>query len=180
VLKEQVDKLDFLKNTERTDDYTNVKCFIKTEKKFNIYIFSNIYENKTDLENNWHNLNNDIAYFFQSKLELSIERWNLYIVYFVKQQISKRLKYSIEQNKYCARKLVIDNFDLREYEENLDEIIQNKIFDIVIGSQKECTYESIATLIKDSDERLLKLLLNPNIDIKNIIKQYLEEDIYED
>lgn len=180
MLKEQVNKLDFLKYSGRIDDYTNVKCFVKSEKKFNIYIFTNIYEDKTDLENNWQNLNNDIAYFFQSKLELSIERWNLYILYFTKQPINKILKYSIEQNKYCARKIVIENFDLNEYEKHLDKIIQNKIFDILIGSQKECTYKSIATLIKDDDEPLLNLLLTPNVDIKNIINQYIEEENYED
>lgn len=63
------------------------------------------------LKEMWQQLRDDIALYFQTKLEKEVERWNIYIIFFTDESILHELKYKIEHDHYCARKIVIDNLN---------------------------------------------------------------------
>lgn len=106
----------------------------QTDKEYFINVFYLECETIDELENKWEKFANDIAFFFQSELELDIEIWNIYIFYFVKECFSeekKGVKYKIDNNTYSSRKFVIEN----EYKKT---DIEKKLFDrIKLDNSKE-------------------------------------------
>lgn len=92
------------------DDYFNssgVECWVTVSGKINLYIFSTIYETVNDLEENYRELRDHVAISFQSRtLENPAERWNLYILYLVKEFVPQELRQLILQDKFSARKMV--------------------------------------------------------------------------
>lgn len=150
--------LGFLKETERSEEYKDIRCFIKQENKFNIHIFTCICEDENILKRKWKILNNDIAWYFEAKLKKEIERWNLYIIYFVKGEVDKNLQYEIEQDKYCSRKIVIRKFSRESNDDKLKNIINDKLFDIKIGTQDFSDSGKLDIIIEENEKYLFKLL----------------------
>ena len=107
-------------------------CWEKKNDDFSFYIFSMQFQNDNDLYANWKEINNIIAAYFQSNLKKSIEIWNIYLFFFVENEVKKEIRYEIEQDKYCSRKIIIDsNNDWLEEEKQL-ELINNKLFSLKI------------------------------------------------
>ncbi len=170
--------LGHLKESERSEEYNDMRCFIKQENKFNIHIFASISENSNSLKRSWKMLNNDLAWYFQAKLKKEIERWNLYIIYFVKSEVDKDLQYEIEKDKYCSRKIVIDKFDEEENEDVMKNIIIDKLFKIKIGIQGHSGSGNLINIIQENDEYLFKLL-NNGLEDDEILDKYLMGEGYE-
>lgn len=59
---------------------------------------------------NWQKISEDIALKYQSKIEMPFDKWNIYIIYIGKDEISKDFKNKIETDKFSSRKIVEDNF----------------------------------------------------------------------
>lgn len=167
--------LEFLNETERVEKYRDFRCFIKKENKFNIYIFTTIYEDTDELDKNWRKLSNDLAWFFQANLEKDIERWNLYIIYFVRNEVDKNLQYTIEQDKYSTRKIVIDEFCEEDDIIKVKEMISDKLFDIKIGGTRSSDTGNLIKIIQDNDNYLFELL-NKNLEDDEILDRYLMEE----
>lgn len=178
MIEEMLYDLEFLNHMEREDNYSLLKCFKKNANNFNIYIFTNFYENGKELEETWNELNNDIAFHFQTKIEKDIERWNIYIVIFVAEEIQASLKYSIEQNKYCARKIIIDNFK-EDYEtETIVRELKKKLFDIDIDflekKEADIKISSIRECIEERDTNLFELInAKGELDVESLVNEYL-------
>lgn len=78
--------------------------------KYDLHFFCCVFENEKKLFEKYEDINNIIAYNFQNVLNTKIEKWNVYLFFFVKSKISKQSKIIIEQNKYATRKIIFENF----------------------------------------------------------------------
>lgn len=127
-------KIDINENLRIYDDI-HLKLWGKNYQDFNLYVF-NLYVDEKELENSWEKLRNDIAFHFQSNIDIDIELWNIYIIFFLEKKIEKKdLKYKIENDHYCARKIVLDNVgDIKDNEEKIKNEINKKLFDLEILS----------------------------------------------
>ena len=167
MLQIDTEKLELLKESNMFGEYLNLKCLIKDENGFNIYIFTIIVENEDELDRIWIALVSDIAVYVQSKLIENIEIWNMYTIFFVKDKISYYTKYKIEEDRYSTRKIVIDNYstDLSD-EKSMDKIINEKLFDFTIQTQEQYSKENIS---------IRNLLLKNDPNLYNIVSENIED-----
>ncbi|CNG86753.1 ABC-three component system middle component 1 [Yersinia enterocolitica] len=63
-------------------------------------------ESSEVLEQTWNAIQNMVA--LRYKAERKVARWNVYIAFFCREQVSRPLRLLIENNKFTARKLVFD------------------------------------------------------------------------
>ncbi|MDA2036725.1 hypothetical protein PDN58_04695 [Bacillus cereus] len=148
-------------NIQEEIEYENVRCFEYSEdnNKCKFYIFTCFYNNEKELKDYYQTINDIIAFDFQRKLLLDVEKWNLYVFYFVKGKISEDLKTLIEENKYATRKIVYDNIGETLCDNKIKEIILNKLFrlDLAADFPKRNEMEkSLEEIIQETDESLLK------------------------
>lgn len=138
-------------------------------ESFDTYIFS-IFFTEQELTELWENLRNDIALYFQSNLEKEIELWNIYIIFFIENSIvQKELKYKVENDYYCARKLVIDNVgEIKDNEEKIKAEINKKLFGLeILESTTARNIDELEKEINLIDSRLTNLS-----QINNLINNY--------
>lgn len=171
-----VNKKEIVEKLQAFDDAfgnSQLDCWVKNEGDFDLYIFSFYAINQTELADSWKNFNDLIALHFQSKLNKSVERWNLYLVFIVQDKVYTELKYEIEQDKYATRKLVIDEV---QNPLKVDELITNKLFAIDIGSSKSEAFsqDGVLDLIKKRDALLYDLIKNKDAKPKDIFQKYIE------
>ena len=134
----QHDNLEILFNAnneipqELKADYNGkLNLWKNSESGFNIYIFSIIFKNNQEILDTWNNISKDIALHFQSNLKIklsNIERWNIYIFYLIEGIVEKQLIYTIENDKFSARKIVIDNLKKKTNIYDIRDIIIDKLF----------------------------------------------------
>lgn len=169
--EEIMDKIKI--SSENNSGYDSIDCWIKDEGDYQLYFFTVIIQDETELNNIWKRVTADIALYFQSELELDIEIWNIYIVFICKNSISKELKYKIEQNKYSTRKLVMERVKFPLSIKDIHSILDKKLFNIEIENRLEvCDETSLHKLIKEHNEELYHLLKKKNS--QDIFKLYLE------
>ena len=139
--------------------FNTTECWVRKENNYNLYIFTILVKNEFELESLWLNLTNAIAMYFQSELEKDIEKWNIYVIFFVREKVSMDCKYKIEQDKYSSRKIVMDNI----IDINLEEIIESRLFGF---NFPELTPESN----NEKDENLHKSPPpNPTTNLKDLL-----------
>lgn len=80
----------------------------------------------------WKKINNIIATYFQSNLNKNVEKWNIYLFFFVVDKVSRDVKYKIEQDKYCSRKIIIDSNEEWLDENKIMNYIQMQLFTLKI------------------------------------------------
>jgi len=92
------------------DDYfrtSGTDCWEAPSGNIKLYLFSTIYDTVQELQDQYKILRDHVAISFQSRtLDKPAERWNLYILYFVKEQVPQDIKQIILQDKFSARKLI--------------------------------------------------------------------------
>jgi len=91
-----------------------------------IIIFIDIKTNKS-LEKEWKNINNILSEDIDDFLETFFMRWNVYCIYIIEDDVTKELKYKVENNTFFARKIVEDNYTLDLSEENIKNLISSHI-----------------------------------------------------
>lgn len=177
-------------NIEREKEYETIKCFqyIDDSNKYKFYVFSCYYNDEKELKAHFKAINDIIAFDFQSNLLLDVEKWNLYIFFFVGDVISHELKTSIEQNKYATRKILYDNMGKEPLIEQIEGIILDKLFRLEL-SPEELKHEeyniSLHDIIKQKDSFLINSIeevasiqdsRKKEINKKktNIVQRYLE------
>ena len=165
-----------LNTSEHKELFTNVECWVKKENNYNLYVFSTLLENEIDLEKVWTELTNAIAVYFQSELEKNIEIWNIYLLFLVKEKVSKDLKYKIEQDKYSTRKMVLDNLKDTIYfvNGNYVDLIESRLFTFNLSEQiksekKDVDNKMLVDIISESNKKLYDVILNYPLD-KSITK----------
>ncbi len=145
-----------------------LKLYMCKDDKFNVYVFTIVLDEER-LNSNWENIQNKVALDFQSNLEKEIELWNIYVIFFIENQIEqKELKYKIENDHYCARKIVIDNIGNIKDDEKIKSEISKKLFDLEIPTfTNPNNIQELEQEINKLDPRLTQL-----DQIKKLIKEY--------
>ena len=78
----------------------------------------------------WVEMSNFIAIKFQNKLNNEFEKWNVYLFYRIENIVSRDLHYSIENDTFSSRKIIIDTRQSKS--EVINEHILNK--DMIVYS----------------------------------------------
>lgn len=167
---------------EHALEHGRIICWRENQGTFQLYIFSALFETAHALETLWEALNDDIAVDFQSTLTVDVESWNIYIIYLVNAQVSKELKYKIEQDKFSCRKLVFDNFSKEKWKEFLNneqqvaDFIVDRLFHIAINKQVLYDEENLNIILSKEHGTLLDII-NSNsekINYKPVFDKFLK------
>lgn len=150
-----------------------LRCWIIPQNDFDIYIFSLHLTTEKILLETWDFINNIIAVHFQSSLKKDIERWNIYISFFVAEEINKDIKYMIEQDKYSTRKLIFDRIDEPDL---IPAIIDKKLFSLNCEFKDDLALlnTSVELLLQEQDHDLLKVLKIDDLKPKDRLEKYIE------
>lgn len=150
-----------------------LRCWIIPQNDFDIYIFSLHLTTEKILLETWDFINNIIAVHFQSSLKKDIERWNIYISFFVAEEINKDIKYMIEQDKYSTRKLIFDRIDEPDL---IPAIINKKLFSLNCEFKDDLALlnTSVELLLQEQDHDLLKVLKIDDLKPKDRLEKYIE------
>lgn len=141
-----------------------------------ITVCAGIFKNVSDLERLWSKISSSIAFNYQSQLNDDFEKWNLYVIYYCRELVSKSLKYKIENDKFSSRKILEDNCENNLTEETINKIIEKHITNTDLITEKlhnntfEDEYHSdtmIWQLISDSP------LLKGDVDKQRILLQQI-------
>ncbi|OEH85573.1 hypothetical protein BHU72_01885 [Desulfuribacillus stibiiarsenatis] len=153
--------------------FHKVSCWVGKEYGYNIYVFQVIVENENDLEKYYEAIAATIATDFQSRLEKSIEKWNVYLVFCCKEKISMKLKGEIEQDKYSTRKLVWDSMGESEIREK--RYLKNRLFNLNIYVDDNNTSDNISLLekIRSINLDLYQAIKNPEKETSQQLAIYL-------
>jgi hypothetical protein len=143
---------------------------------YSAHLFVLLPKDEQELEKFWDILNARIAVGFQTELELSIEKWNIYFLILCKFKVSRQLKYTIEQNKYCSRKLVEDQLKLpQKTDAFIQHLIDEKIFTLtvpVIPSPEKLISTTTAEIITEDDPYIVSALKGFTANNKQFDKFY--------
>lgn len=160
-----------------------LKLWVKKENNFKIYIFSIKFDSENEFMNEWEDLISKIAYHYQADLEnpmLEIEKYNMYVFFFVHDPIRNNLKFTIEHDKYSTRKIVVDNIS-----ENIDDIqikqkISEKLFSLKLPFKQEKRIENLLEIYRNFFPELYKMMISNELDMKiddnkieSLFKEYL-------
>jgi hypothetical protein len=122
-----------------------------------ISVFTFYMERADDLHENWKNITNAIAAYYQADFEseeTAFERWNIYLFFLVKEPVRARLKVRIENDKFSCRKIVQDetpdDFSAELIHQLIDEHIINADLDFSAGDNRRTT-NSPSAFSSDSD-----------------------------
>ena len=154
-----------------------VECRVKTEDKYNLYIFTIILDDQKKLVDIWKEICGDIAIYFQTELEKSIEIWNIYVLFLVEGNVDSQTRYLVEQNKYSSRKLVIENVTRPLDTERIHSIINDKLFNLNINYSSSLSYEEepISKTLGTNYGTLYKVIKNNAGDKPSVLlTKYLE------
>lgn len=148
--------------TERQLEYWAYR--VDTEVPYTCHLFILACSNNNALNDYWEDLTENIAINFQTNLEKEIERWNIYLLFLLENEVPKEIKYKIEQDKYCCRKLVEDNLKTVDFSEDyISQLIREKVFSIYTTKNEATSSVSlidknIETIIKEADINILTAL----------------------
>ena len=164
----QLNRIDLLKidlppGTEGWADHGLV-CWQKKEKDFNIHIFSAVFDNAKDLMEHYEKIRDDIAIYFQSQaLTLDIERWNLYLFYFLGECLREDFKQKIQQDKFSMRKIVVDQSGKVFTEEYIKDKISAELFTFEIG-ERIINKQSVKDYLEKDHKQVIDFLKkNPHL-----------------
>lgn len=120
---------------------------------------------EADFAELWEPITAKIAVLFQSELAANIEIWNIYFVILVKEKVSREVKYKVEQNKFCCRKLVEDNLQKAAHsDEEITALLEAKIFNLDIIDKPiadELLVSTTASFLEGANEAdIVKVLAN--------------------
>jgi hypothetical protein len=149
-----------------TKEYNNQLQYwtynVDAKTPYSCHLFTLICKDNDELKDYWEDITDNIAVNFQVDLENEIERWNIYLIFLLENEVPKEIKYKVEQDKYCCRKLVEDSLKTSSFsEEFIKQLIQDKIFSVrQINSDRllASADRSIEMIIKATNTTILDAL----------------------
>lgn len=154
-----LNKKDIPKELNEFSQY-NLQLWENDKEKFITNIFILTLTDENILSEIWENLIAKIAFHFQSNLEKEIELWNIYVIFFIENKIEQNeLKYKIENDHYCARKIILDDIgNIKNDEKRIKELISKKLFDLEVPKISEVdNIDDLEKKLKSIDLRLIDL-----------------------
>ncbi|MED3541310.1 ABC-three component system middle component 1 [Bacillus toyonensis] len=165
-----------IKKESFNNSFDLVDCWIKDQENYQVYIFTAVFEDQEELKEKWQPISSDIALHFQGSLQSNIEIWNIYILFIVRGKVSNELRYFVEQNKYSSRKLVVDKRRESISEIDIQEIVNEKLFDLKLNSS-ECgtkNQESIEDLLRKNNQKIFEVISENKDKPSSLFTKYLE------
>lgn len=164
------------------DDFfktSGVQCWLKPSGRINLYVFSIIYETATDLYEQYKELRDHVAVSFQSRRDSHAERWNLYLLYLVKDEVPKDLKQIILQDKFSARKMVCSIKGITITDEYISSLIGKTLIDIEIP-QRHVSSDHLEQVIIDKHPQVAEAIqaigiMNNRDNLQTLIKILSDE-----
>jgi hypothetical protein len=161
------------KVAEPMPDALHLQCWEKQENSHSLYVFSIFITNQQELVDIHTKTKRYIATYIQGLLiDKDVERWNLYLVFFVKDEVDREDKYVIEQDRFSTRKIVLDGINERPSDDEAIELIEETLFELTIDLTPIPVSDSIEELLNDKHSTVF--LFNESNKGKN------NEDIFED
>lgn len=144
VKKIENEKIEELKNTYKLDDLKIIDV--------NNIISALVKTDSSNLQSNWKKINSLLSELLDEYLDNSFKKWNVYILYLITDEVSKELKYKIENNTFFARKIVEDSYMFELSDENIKKLISEHIdfadLKINMTQPTQSTYESSSEIYK--------------------------------
>ncbi|MUJ39041.1 ABC-three component system middle component 1 [Aliivibrio fischeri] len=142
LLVKEVD-LDFL-----STEYENIEFYTlcSDDRLSFITCIVCICKNLQDVIENWRTIQNMVAVYYQHSG--GFDAWNMYLAFICNEKIPIWDKYEIENNKFSARKIVLDEFQERPTIEQLIRELEKQLLgsDLKLASQSHQLEESLPNL----------------------------------
>jgi hypothetical protein len=128
-------------------------------------------ENEEKLTTKWKAITEFIAIHFQSSLRNEFSLWNIYLFFILENEIRDDLKYTIENDTFSSRKIII--IPSEDIDSIINEHIKNNNIDIQsIIAIEEPVFEANPLISKILNEFSYKKKISD--DIKNGLDQIIE------
>ena len=160
-----------------------LKLWVKKEKDFEIFIFSIKYDSENEVMNDWEDLISKIAFHYQADLEdpmLDIEKYNMYVFFFIQDLMHSNLKFTIEHDKYSTRKIVVDNIGENLDDTQIKQKIYEKLFSLKLPLKQEKKIKNLLEIYRNFFPELHKMMISnklkmkiDNNKIESLFKEYL-------
>ena len=151
----EINNLDFTLENSKIYHYRN-------ENNFKINIFF-LEANSDIINDNWKRFSNMVAANYQNSdymKDREFDKWNFYIIYISKDDVSKELKNKIENDKFSSRKIVEDSYDKKFNHEEANRLIVKHITNADLKEIVVATQEVTISNYIPKNEKLWKLLLD--------------------
>lgn len=137
---------------------------VSAKVHYSCHLFTIVCNDNDALSDYWEDITENIAINFQIDIEKEIERWNIYVVFLLENEVPKEIKYKIEQDKYCCRKLVEDCLKTSDFPDAyITQLIEDKIFSVRQNNKNKIMEttsinESVEKIIQTTDDKILPAL----------------------
>lgn len=144
---------------ESIDSAPKLRCYAYSRYGYSVHIICGSYPDG-DLGEKWEHLNNTIALTIQAQIQNPVERYNIYLLIF-EADISMELRTVIENNRYCCRKIVVQE-SMPENEDLLQTLVENRLFHFIGHSKTQENMLSVEIILHSADPsgNLFKLISN--------------------
>ena len=125
------------------------------------------------LEKTWEEIVDCFAIYFQANLTLEIERSNVYLIFFIENEIPNQIKMKIEYDRYCCRKMIV-NEKYPKLDSDIEKKIENLIFNIEEYQENVETITLNSWLEKNEPTivEIYKKFKNGNVKIEDAFSEY--------
>jgi hypothetical protein len=139
---------------------TQITYWQKSLSGYKCHLFVCSQRSEEELNLHWEKITSTIALQFQANLKEPIQIWNIYLVFFVTENVSKNLKYKIEQDKYCCRKIIEDNVEVSQTDEAVIAYLEQRIFSMksIEASHSTTLSQTTKNIIENYDGRIIEVL----------------------
>ena len=168
--------IDSIKDIDNEFCFDNLSCWKKQESNYNIYIFVIQCKAEEELSKVYSQLRDYIAFYFQGQLlTKDVERWNIYQVHLVENQVSKSLELMIEQDKYSTRKIVKSNLGQWHNSNEINTLLYQELFELDV-KKSNIPEIPLEDRLDDEDLDTLRLVAQfSESETKQNVDQMIEE-----
>lgn len=186
-LRSLPDELSQNLSIEQADDKIKLwEVKLGNEAQYRCHAFIIELDDVHILESEWELYKSEIALYFQAELKIDIEIWNIYLFFIVNGEVSREIKYKIEQDKYSCRKIVVGKIELDRYclydseKLSVEKMLNKYLFDVDINKPKPniASELSVKALVEKENPLVIQILetYNPAINKqKRFYEKYLRE-----
>lgn len=148
------------------EEYPEVKfdCSSRNFGSGELYAFFLKFKNESDLRGLWKVVSNTIAITFQTQLKDDFAKWNTYIFFSIDFEINRELKYTIENNKFSSRKIIVEEAI------DPDDVIDKYIFD-------KCLKEAMSIPIIPMDAFIKNNTIEEALGIKTVREKKVKTEV---
>jgi hypothetical protein len=96
---------------------------VEVETLHNAIVTFVLFPDEKSLKDNWEKITSSIAACIQGQTDDVFIKWNIYLLLLCETNVSKEIKYEIENDKFCCRKIVEENFSKEDLSDSGKKIL---------------------------------------------------------